>query len=158
MKRRPLLILSFLLVAGVGLFVWNASRDALARTFLLADGSHLRFRALTAGTNYSGCCGNPFQRLAARIPGRLGEMLSGGDCIRKNPSLPQFSYVISRPNGRAKALFRYQLVDDQGHELPDVMLGSDPTLRLKLTIWRGPADEEEPTEFIVPNPFYQKEP
>jgi hypothetical protein len=181
MKRRPLLFLLFLLVAGVGLFVWKSLRDAGANTFLLADGSQLTFRGITAGTNHSYICGNPLQRLGAWIPGRLGEMLSGGElamsqgyystnlivwfCIRKNPSMVQFSYVIPGPNGRAKALFRYQLVDDLGHELPDLMSTysanfppASPTVRFKLTIWRGPADEEESTEFIAPNPLYRKKP
>ena len=35
---------------------------------------------------------------------------------------------------------------------------ASPTIRLELTTWPGPADEEESTEFVVPNPLYRKQP
>src|SRR6266511_2341436 len=93
MKRRPLLILIILLVAGAGLFVWKSSRAARAETFLLADGSQLTFRGITVGTNHSHCFGNVFQRMAARIPGRIGEILSG-NTLRKAPGSPSTNMVF----------------------------------------------------------------
>src|SRR5687767_8565790 len=86
MKRRTLLFLFSLLVVGVGAFVWKSSREAPARTFLLADGSQLTFRGITIGTNHSHCLGNPLQRMAARIPGRLGEILHGRTVIKARAS------------------------------------------------------------------------
>jgi len=195
MKRRPLLMLFVLLVAGVGLFVWKSSRAAPDKIFMLADGSQLTFLAFTAGTNHSHCFGNPLQRVAAGIPGRLGEILSGGTLIkypvssstnlvfwfsiRKNPSLASFNTVQPLANGRARALFRFRFKDDKGDDLPGSVFRSErqfrsgnvgmftystnlppasPTIRLKLTTWRGPADEEESTEFIAPNPRYRQQP
>jgi hypothetical protein len=195
MKRRPLLILLFVLVAGGGLFVWNATRDTQARTFLLADGSQLTFRAITVGTNHSYCFGNVFQRVAARIPGKLGDKLHGKTVVkapgwrgtnvvfwfyvRKNPVLTSFVNIHQMPDGEERELFWMQpafpKVDRslrttfsgrlrlpsgdlseycQVTNLPHTL----PIVRLKLTIWRGPADEEESVEFTAPNPFYRKEP
>jgi len=133
MKRRPLLILLFLLVAGGGLFVWNASHDAQAESFVMVDGSRITFQAVTVGTNHSYCFGNVFQRLAARIPGRLGEITHGGTVFRfptgsptdvilwfrqREDSSRTNDNLVSPTSGtRSKVYCRIKLKDDQGNGL-----------------------------------------
>ena len=195
MKSRPLLIVLFVLVVGVGFFVWRSSRDAQTDTFTLADGSVLEFRGITVGSNHSYCFGNAFQRMAARIPGKLGDKLHANTVvkltqsqkppmvswfvIRRSPGLAEFRLVQPRPDGRANALFRFELRDDRGselsrlssyihHQLPSGDLAmmvlitnlppTLPTIRLKLNIWRGPEDQHESAEFTAPNPLYRKQP
>jgi len=132
MKRRLLLILFVLLVAGGGLFVWNASRDARADTFALADGSVLEFHGFTSGTNHSYCFGNPLQRMAARIPGKLGEMLHGKTVvkapasasesavfwflIRTNSASAKFDMIRPLQDGGRKAMLRCKWQDDGGND------------------------------------------
>ena len=195
MKRRSLLILSFLLVAGVGLFISDALHHRHSRTFPLSDGSQLTFRAITVGTNHSYCFGNVFQRIAARIPGNLFDKLLGNTVVngpaysatqvvfwfhvRKNPALASFDNIRVLPNGAAFSLYRMEPLDAAGNRLQkhqngveatfrsgDLGVGravtnlppSLSTIRLKLSIWRGPADEHDFAEVTAPNPLYQKKP
>jgi hypothetical protein len=132
MKRRPLVILLFLVLAGVGLVVWNASRDTRANTFLLADGSELIFRGVTVGTNHSRCLGNLFQRMTAWIPGQIGDAIHGKTVVkasassstravfwfllRKNPTMSGFALNQPAPVGGEKALLRYQWEDEEGND------------------------------------------
>jgi hypothetical protein len=195
MKRWSLLILLFLLVAGVGLFLSDALHRRHSRTFRLADGSELTFRATTVGTNHSYCFGNVFQRIAARIPGHLFDKLVGNTVVnapsysathvvfwfdvKKNPALASFDNIRRLPNGAAFSLYWMQPLDMMGNTLQkhgwgvqatfgsgDLGVGClvtnlPPTLstiRLKLRIWRGPADEHDFAEITAPNPLYQKKP
>jgi hypothetical protein len=133
MKRRPLLILLVLLVVGGGLFVWKSSRDAKTETFVMLDGTQITFQAVTVGTNQSYCFGNIFQRLAARIPGRLGDILNGGtvyrfptdspnDVIfwfrhREDSSRTNFNLIPPTSGASSMMYYRIKLKDDQGNEL-----------------------------------------
>jgi hypothetical protein len=132
-KRRPLLILLFVFVAGVGLFVWRSARDARAESFVMLDGSRIAFQAVTVGTNQSHCFGNVFQRMAARIPGRLGEIMHGGTVFRfptgsptdvilwfrerEDSSLTNFSLGIPASGSSSPGRRRIKLKDDQGNGL-----------------------------------------
>jgi hypothetical protein len=193
MKRQSLLILLFLLVAGAGLFVWNVRHNTDARTFRLADGSQLTFRAVTVGTNHTYCFGNVFQRIAARIPGKLFDKLLGDTVVnapaysathvvfwfhvRKHPDLASFDYIQLLPNGAASTLYRIQPLDAAGNRLQTGLSGARaifgsgdlgegwavtnlpptlPTIRLKLSIWRGPEHEHDFAELTTPNPLYKE--
>jgi hypothetical protein len=177
------------------LVVWNASPGTQARTFLLADGSQLTFRGITVGTNHSYCFGNPFQHVAARIPGRLGEEWSGRTSVtawsapsnnvvfwfrvRKGSDSDSVETSRGIHDGSGNALYRFTFKDDGGKDVLNtefyegrntrsgdgVMFVFCPklsrasrTVRLKLTILRGPEDQEESAEFTASSPLYRKQP
>ena len=113
--------------------MWNATRDAQSESFVMLDGSRITFQAVTVGTNQSYCFGNVFQRLAARIPGRLGEIMHGGTVFRFPTGSPtdvifwfrerddsshtNFSLGIPALGSNSRGHRRIKLKDDQGNGL-----------------------------------------
>lgn len=76
-KRGLLLVVLLLLVAGTGLLFWSVTSPVRGTAFVLANGEQIIFRDLSVGSNSTHCYGNIFQRMAARIPGPIGDKLSG---------------------------------------------------------------------------------
>ena len=78
MKRRRLLIALLLIAAGITVLAWMLSSKVERTTLKLTNGERLTFCAIGVGTNTTYCYGNILQRMAAHIPGSLGDRLSGG--------------------------------------------------------------------------------
>lgn len=70
MKRPRLIVGAILLAAVVAFVVWNVREPS--RTFMLSDGTKVTLRGVTVGTNTTFYFGNPFQRILARMPGKMG--------------------------------------------------------------------------------------
>ncbi len=118
MKHRRLLILFALATAGVAVLVWAFSSRVEGTTFRLTNGERVTFRAVTVGSNTTYCFGNVLQRVAAHIPGQLGDKLSGGtraETWHYSDSNVVFWFLCEGGN-RVWQRIRYRVVDEHGVE------------------------------------------
>src|SRR5688572_2649590 len=77
MKRVTLLIIPMLLALGLVVAGWRAWDQTSAPPILLSDGSWIEFCTVTVGSNSTYRFGTVWQRLLARIPGKLGQKYGG---------------------------------------------------------------------------------
>lgn len=118
MKRRCLLIALLLIAAGVTALVWMSSSKVEGTTVKLTNGERLTFCAIGVGTNTTYCYGNILQRMAAHIPGSLGDRLSGGTCAESwhynNSNI--VLWFLCEGSVKTFDRLRFRVVDDLGVE------------------------------------------
>ena len=81
MKRALLLIPLLLIALGLCRAGWRAWNQTSPPVVLLADGSWLVLRGATVGPKATYDYGTPWERLAARVPGKLGRQFGGNTVV-----------------------------------------------------------------------------
>jgi hypothetical protein len=118
MKRARLLTLLLLGVAGIGALMWTFSSHVEGTTLKLSTYERLTFCAVNVGSNTTHCFGNILQRMAARIPGQLGDKLSGGSRAESwhySNSNMVFWFLCEGGAGTFNRV-HFRVVDEQGIE------------------------------------------
>lgn len=117
-KRKRLLIALLLATGTIAALVLIFSSKVEGTTLRLTNGERLTFCTVTVGSKTTYCYGNVFQRMAARIPGQLGDKLSGGTRAESWHYSDSNMVFWFRCEGGVGVFdrIRFRVVDEQGIE------------------------------------------
>ncbi len=138
MTRARFYLLLLVVSIGLGALLWTLSSDVRGTTFRLNNGDQLTFLGSSVGTNGSYCYGNPFQRIAAKLPGGLGNAWSGGTLANSEDRRVTNIVFWFHYRGKEEPFFRlgFQAVDDQAVVTnPGFTGGSHPLGRGEMGVY-----------------------
>jgi hypothetical protein len=79
-RKKWLILLCLVVIIGAaGLWMWSARQSETLPSLLLPDSNRVHLVAVTVGTNVKINFGTPFERVLARLPGKLGKRFKGNE-------------------------------------------------------------------------------
>ena len=111
MKRPGFIAVVFLLALIIVFIVWSVREPG--RTFVLSDGTKVTLRGVTVGSNTTFYFGNPFQRMLARVPGKIGKKFKSRISANSedNQNCATFWFTYNRPTTNSDYI-GVRLIDD----------------------------------------------